>query len=201
MIYDKTKFKGRKHMANINTTQYALLGMLSFMPMSGYDIKKFTDMSISYFWSENYGHIYPVLKKLEENGLVVKQIEHGEGKPDKKVYSITRDGQQALKEWLAAPVQKEIYRLEILLKLFFGYWTETNNMIEKISLYKESAEKTLNKLLDIENHIKEEQHEHFKDKPPYMKLCLNYGKHFYNMVIRWCEETLNILEKSKGEKK
>ena len=188
-------------MANINTTQYALLGMLSFMPMSGYGIKKFTDMSISYFWSENYGHIYPVLKKLEEEGLVTKRIEPGEGSPDKKIYSITDDGRRALKEWLSAPVQKEIYRLEILLKLFFGYWSETGNMIEKVSLHKEAAEKTLNELLLIEDHVNDEHHECFKDKPPYMKLCLNYGKLFYGMVIRWCEETLNILEKSKGENK
>jgi DNA-binding PadR family transcriptional regulator len=188
-------------MANINTTQFALLGMLSFKPMTGYDIKKFTDMSISYFWSENYGHIYPVLKKLEKEGLVTKEIEPGEGKPDKKVYSITEDGKRALREWLGTPVQKEIYRLEILLKLFFGYWTDTGSMIEKVSIHKEAAEKTLNELLEIENHVNDEHHDQFKNEPPYMKLCLNYGKQFYNMVIRWCEETLGILEKSKGENK
>ncbi len=186
-------------MANINTTQYALLGMLSFKPMSGYDIKKFTDRSISFFWSENYGHIYPVLRKLEKTGLATKKIEHGKGSPDKKIYSITEDGRRALKEWLYAPVQKEIFRLEILLKLFFGYWTETDNMIEKVLHHKESAENTLRELLEIEDHINGEPHEFLKGKPPYMKLCLNYGKLFYEMVIRWCDETLNNLEKSKKE--
>ena len=188
-------------MANINTTQYALLGMLSFKPMSGYDIKKFTDMSISYFWSENYGHIYPVLRKLEKNGLVTKKIKRGKGSPDKKIYSITEDGRNALRAWLSAPVQKEIFRLEILLKLFFGYWADTNNVIEKISFHKEAAEKTLNELLEVENHVNEEHHDQFKNEPPYMKLCLNYGKQFYNMVIKWCEETLYILEKSREEEK
>lgn len=188
-------------MANINTTQYALLGMLSFRPMSGYDIKKFTDMSISYFWSENYGHIYPVLKKLEKRRLVTKKIVAGKGSPDKKVYSITEEGRGVLREWLYAPVQKEIFRLEILLKLFFGYWTETDNMVEKVSIHKEAAEKTLNELLEVENHVNDKHHDQFKDGPPYMKLCLNYGKQFYSMVIKWCEETLDILEKSKGEEK
>jgi len=188
-------------MANINTTQYALLGMLSFKPMSGYDIKKFTDMSISYFWSENYGHIYPVLKKLEKRGLVTKKIVAGKGSPDKKVYSITEEGKSLLKEWLYAPAQKEIFRLEILLKLFFGYWTETDNMIEKVSIHKETAEKTLNELLEVENHINDGHHDQFEDEPPYMKLCLNYGKQFYDMVIKWCGETLSILEKSKVKEK
>ena len=53
-------------MAKINKTKYAILGVLSQMSGSGYDIKKCCDTSIAYFWNENYGHIYPVLKKMEE---------------------------------------------------------------------------------------------------------------------------------------
>ena len=53
-------------MAKINKTKYALLGVLSIMSGSGYDIKKFCDSSIGYFWNENYGHIYPMLQRLED---------------------------------------------------------------------------------------------------------------------------------------
>ncbi|MBN1796978.1 MAG: PadR family transcriptional regulator [Spirochaetales bacterium] len=185
-------------MAHINTTQYALLGMLSYMPMSGYDLKKFIDQSISFFWSENYGHIYPVLKKLEQEKFVTKRVEHNQGKPSKNIYSITQEGLSVLTDWLAAPVQKEIYRLEILLKLFFGYLTETGTMIEKVAVHKKTAEKTLRELLDIENHINTQHHDLPKNKPPYQLLCLNYGKHFYNMVIKWCDETLGILQAAKN---
>ncbi len=186
-------------MAHINTTQYALLGMLSYMPMSGYDLKKFIDKSISFFWSENYGHIYPVLKKLEEEKLVAKKVEHNEGKPSKNIYSITQEGLHILTDWLAAPVQKEIYRLEILLKLFFGYLAETDTMIEKVAVHKKNAEKTLQELLGIENHIKTEHHESQKNKSPYQSLCLNYGKHYYNMIIKWCDETQAILRSTKDK--
>ena len=57
-------------MARINKTQYAILGFLSFEPMSGYDIQKLAKESIGYFWQEGYGQIYPVLKKLLAHGLV-----------------------------------------------------------------------------------------------------------------------------------
>ena len=45
-------------------SKYAILGMLSIEPMSGYDIKKEVEKSISNFWTESYGQIYPVLRNL-----------------------------------------------------------------------------------------------------------------------------------------
>ena len=38
-------------------SKYAILGMLSIEPMSGYDIKKEVEKSISNFWTESYGQI------------------------------------------------------------------------------------------------------------------------------------------------
>ena len=57
----------------VNKTKYAILGVLDTFPGSGYDIKKYCDKSISYFWNENFGHIYPVLKQMENEGLVSKK--------------------------------------------------------------------------------------------------------------------------------
>jgi PadR family transcriptional regulator AphA len=188
-------------MAHINTTQYALLGMLSFMPMSGYDLKKFIDKSISFFWSENYGHIYPVLKKLEKDELVTKKVEHTKGKPSKNLYSITTKGRGVLTDWLATPVQKEIYRLEVLLKLFFGYWAEIDTMIEKVQVHKQNAQKNLEQLSDIKEQINIDQHEALKNKPPYAVFCLNYGNHYYNAVVKWCDETITMLQAAKNKQK
>ena len=45
-------------------TRFAVLGILSYGPMSGYDIKKFYEQNVAGFWSESYGQIYPILKRL-----------------------------------------------------------------------------------------------------------------------------------------
>jgi len=45
-------------------SRYALLGMLSLQPMSGYDLKKFTEWGTANFWQENYAQIYPMLRQL-----------------------------------------------------------------------------------------------------------------------------------------
>ena len=61
-------------------SKYAILGMLSISPMSGYDIKKEVETSISNFWTESYGQIYPVLKSLIAEKFVTKSVESEAGK-------------------------------------------------------------------------------------------------------------------------
>ena len=53
-------------------TRFAVLGILSYGPMSGYDIKKFYEKNVAGFWSESYGQIYPILKRLAEEGLATR---------------------------------------------------------------------------------------------------------------------------------
>ncbi len=51
-------------MARQNTSKYAVLGMLSIGPMSGYDIKKLIGETVGHVWSESYGQVYPALREL-----------------------------------------------------------------------------------------------------------------------------------------
>ncbi|UCB53625.1 MAG: PadR family transcriptional regulator, partial [Candidatus Zixiibacteriota bacterium] len=48
-------------MPRANKTEFAVLGLLSLSPMSGYDMKAFISQSIGYFWQESYGQLYPAL--------------------------------------------------------------------------------------------------------------------------------------------
>jgi DNA-binding PadR family transcriptional regulator len=127
-------------MAVANKAKYAILGSLSLMPMSGYDIKKFSDGSIAHFWNENYARIYPVLKQMEKEGLVIKETMHTEGRPSRNLYSITGKGRSQLDLWLLQPVEDIRPREELLLKLFFSENVPAENLIEKLTAEKYSVE-------------------------------------------------------------
>lgn len=106
-------------MSKENKSKYALLGVLSLGSMSGYDLKKTIEESVGYFWKENYAQIYPMLKVLEHEGLAVGSTEKHEGKPDRRVYTITEHGKEVLKDWLVEPFGgMQVERNELLLKLF-----------------------------------------------------------------------------------
>ena len=56
-------------MARGNRTTHAILGFLTWGPMSGYEIRKRVEESIGNFWSVSFGQIYPELRRLEAEGL------------------------------------------------------------------------------------------------------------------------------------
>lgn len=83
-------------------TMFAVLGILSLGPHTGYDIKQHMEQSTSYFWNENYGQIYPSLAELLDRKDIAVEVIRQKGKPDKKLYSITDQGRQTLSDWLSA---------------------------------------------------------------------------------------------------
>src|SRR5206468_7565147 len=85
------------------STPYAVLGMLSLAPMSGYDIRKESEASIGHFWSESYGQIYPALRDLEAQGLVRRRAGPRGAARERHVYEITAKGEEALATWRAQP--------------------------------------------------------------------------------------------------
>ena len=101
---------------------HAILGLLTYQPMTGYDLKRHFDHSINYFWSAQQSQIYRELAALESKGYVSSHIEPQEGRPDRKVYSISTAGEQEIQEWLERFPQllTTPYREELLVHIFFA---------------------------------------------------------------------------------
>lgn len=60
-------------------------------------------------------------ERLEELGLVYTSSTWGEGRePDRRIYAITRDGHEALKNWFNEGVPTEHQRDEFYVKLMIG---------------------------------------------------------------------------------
>jgi len=184
-------------MSLTNKTKYALLGVLSLSPMSGYDIKKFSDISISHFWNENYARIYPVLKEMEKEGLVTKITTRTAGRPDRNIYSITGKGLEELNEWLRQPIQYRPPREELLLKLFFSPNVPVENLMEKIRAEKEKYQKLIKEFKRIEIMITTDKKTKSQKGLPLWLTTLNFGKCHGEAVIKWCNQTLKTLETMK----
>lgn len=190
-------------MAQKNRTRFAILGMLAFQPMSGYDIKKIVDNSIAYFWKENYGHIYPMLAELSREGLIKLQgrdrKKETKGGPERKVYAITEQGKKAVKEWLYQPHAAENSRIELLLKLFFGMLVPMEISIAAIERERDAA---INILKELKSIRKQEHAGEQNETSLFPLITLSYGEKHYKAVIEWCEETIAFLKKTtKGVKK
>jgi len=97
-------------------TRTLILAILNFENATGYEIKKqCTDGAYSYFVDISYGSIYPTLSKLEAEGKVAGRSEVQNGRPDKKVFSITEKGRQEFITTLATPPAIDKFKSEFLL--------------------------------------------------------------------------------------
>jgi len=182
-------------MARENKTIYAVLGLLMISPMSGYDMKKKIDMGLSFFWNENYGHLYPVLSKLEKQGLIAKDVNDVERRPERNVYKITRTGKQELAGWFPKKNDTVKFRSELMLKLFFGSHAEVNTLIFMVDQEKQQHEVLLRTYADLEKQILEEN---YRDEDrTFWHITLQNGRFFSQSQIAWCEETLKALKKIK----
>jgi DNA-binding PadR family transcriptional regulator len=180
-------------------SKFAILGILSMGPMSGYDIKKIYEKSIGNFWSESYGQIYPLLKVLVDQGFATNSIEKQVGKPDRHVYSLTDSGRDELGRWLVEPVKDQIGRVEIALKLFFGHQVSPEDNIRQVDHFEEMRNREILALRATEERLKTEQ----ANNPhlPYMLATVSYGQHVNQALIHWCEETRSVLNELSGKVK
>lgn len=181
-----------------NQTRYAILGMLSHESLSGYDIKKQIEASLSYFWNAGFSQIYPALKKLEEDELVTKRIEVSQSRPNRKVYSITDEGARELKKWLSTPVEPERVRYELLLKLFFAGQIPAEQSIQNIYEFRSRHAANLEQIKQFEQQLRQVLSEN-KDHLYYL-LTVLFGKHIYGAYLNWADEAVQMLENAKKTK-
>ena len=187
-------------MARTNKTKYALLGMLTIAPMSGYDIKKVTEFSIGNFWNENYGHIYPMLKKMAEEGLAKKQVETGEGRPSRHVYEITEKGREELRGWLMQPMERSPVRNEMLLRLFFGEHAPTGHLIAMIEQQREVLARRLETLDWVAAGMENKRDGDLPRELVFMEMTLDFGIRMAREAVRWCDDTLiKLRDIQKGQ--
>ena len=119
------------------------LGMLTDGPASGYDLKKCFESSFGHFFAAGYGSIYPALATLARNGMVEFEEVPQEGKPDRKVYTITDKGREHLMQALDNPAPTHKVRSEFLAMICFAHLM-TNEQIHAV---------LDNKIAEIDNFL------------------------------------------------
>jgi DNA-binding PadR family transcriptional regulator len=177
------------------STPFAVLGMLSLAPMSGYDIRKAAAASIGHFWSESYGQIYPALRELKAEGWIKRRPGKTGGARDRQVYEITERGRQALTVWRAEAPREAPARSELLLKLFFGRTDTVAHESEWIEKLLADQKDELREFERIRDQVKKDQHDH--PSLPFWLIALSYGEHRSRALLRWGRETQKTLRAMK----
>ncbi|NLL76431.1 MAG: PadR family transcriptional regulator [Clostridiales bacterium] len=175
-----------------NKSMYAILGILSLSPSTGYDIKKYSDKVLSGFWNENFGHIYPTLKKMLEDGMI--EIVYKEKNEKKIRYGITPKGKRELEAWFLEETMQQPIRSEFMLKLLFSSSQPRENVIRMLENYKERHEENIEKYLRMQEDLKQGIQEISKERFLFINAILRKGIISNEAVIHWCDETIEELQ-------
>lgn len=123
---------------------FAILGLLTFEPMSGYTLKtRYFDKSIAHFWPADQAQIYRTLQTLAQRGEVGSHAVASTTRPSSRVYSITGAGETALRDWLTAIQPVPIQRDGFLVQLYFGRLLSREQMLAVLAARKAEHEAQL----------------------------------------------------------
>ncbi|MGW6379539.1 PadR family transcriptional regulator [Rhodococcus sp. NPDC055112] len=107
--------------------------MLAFdEELSGYELKKWADWSIKFFyWSPSFSQVYTELKKLEKHGFVTSRVQHDNGVRGRRLYKITESGTAAVGRWSnEAPIDPPILKHGVMLRIWLGHLNKPERLKE-----------------------------------------------------------------------
>lgn len=125
----------------MRTLKYAILGLLNQSSMTGYELMKEFESTLSEFWYAKHSQIYPELKKLTSEGCITFDIQISGVSLEKKVYTITEKGKNDFLTWLASytqmePTPKDISRLKIFFSGYLSYEERQKLLNDQLSQHK-----------------------------------------------------------------
>lgn len=175
--------------------KHAILGFLSYAPMSGYDIKKSFDRSMAHFWPADQSQIYRTLFQLVEQNLVEVEVFPREERLARKVYYITDQGRDELHYWLTVPMKLPVNRNPFLLQLNFGNKLSDDEMIARIEHERSKVQERLATANEI-YLLARKQFDNFQDKRQnfFSILTIEQCIEMDNTYLSWLQSCLNRIE-------
>ncbi|MBE9166541.1 PadR family transcriptional regulator [Pleurocapsales cyanobacterium LEGE 06147] len=136
--------------------------------------------------------MYRELTNLEEKGLVSAETISQEGRPDKKLYRVTEQGQKFLADWIAQPSTMSPIKDELLVKLFAGHLVEKKIIIAELERHRTQHLKRLSEYRQIEQkYFADPQTLNIDEKFRY--LTLRNGIRYEQEWLAWCSEAIAFL--------
>ena len=174
---------------------------LSNSESTGYDLSKRFDHSVANFWPASRQQIYRELDRLEEDGLATARLVRQERRPDKRIFSLTASGHEAVDEFIRAETAPTVVRDDLLVKIAALDESNRDDVADALRRRLEWHEEKLSSYRELQSAAlggmgEEEYLAGGTGRPgfgPY--LTLMRGIEFEEGTVRWAREVLAILER------
>ncbi|MEV4126955.1 PadR family transcriptional regulator [Nocardia sp. NPDC049707] len=177
--------------------RHAVLAALLDGEISGYQLAKLFDITVSNYWHAQPPQLYTELSKLEAEGLVAGREVPQQGRPNKRVYAPTSAGILELTEFITARGKPSYIRDDLLVKVQAADVAGTTSLVAQIE---ERAAEARAKIERFDQRLRRARDE--LDEETYLAstprigpyLVGLRGKAFEQETLSWCEFSARILK-------
>ncbi len=176
---------------------YGLLGLLSYIDATGYDLTKIFEDSLNNFWHAQSSQIYRELGRMEKKGWVKSRSVVQDKRPNKRIYEITERGRGEYGRWLSERTPPFDYPHEaLLMRVFFG----ADDREATLEMLKSVRDRCLAAIEAYPAHIMENigcyaamvaEGEH---KRLYWEMTLEYGVVQTKTTAKWAQDCIDKIE-------
>lgn len=181
-------------MVRISDLEASILGLIYEEPQYGYQLEKTIEGWGMRNWTTiGFSSIYYVLKKLEKKELVSSKLEKVEGKPSRKVFTITDLGRKAMEEKIRDLLswnRKIVSPID--LGLAYLNYLQPEEVIECLENYTESAQGRI-KFLESSVRTQEEL-----GAPYYVVALFSRPLASLKTEMAWVEEFIEKIKKEEN---
>ncbi len=174
-----------------SATANAVLGLLSFgQELSGYDLKKWADHSLRFFfWSPASSQIYSELRRLESRGYVSSRVIAKDDTRGRRVYAITDEGRRALAQWLATePADVAVLKHPTILRVWLGHLMEPETLRKVVHEHRDRLEGRLAEVHHDQRRVAADP------TMAYAKLVIDWAERYYQAELRNTDRLLDEME-------
>ncbi len=174
--------------------KHATLIALMDKEATGYEIAKWFDEGLGYFWRASHQQIYLELSKMNNLGLVSFKEQAQSGKPTKKIYKVTRKGKADLVDWMVQATARPVYKDALLMKVFAGHLISPELLLLEIKRHRDSYLESKARLEEINSTIFNDV-ENLPIETQFMHLTLRNGVLQTDAFLKWTDEVIPFLKK------
>lgn len=177
--------------------KHAILGLLNYQNMTGYDIDQYFKSSVAFFWHAQTSQIYKELTSLSKLTWVDCDVIYQTDKPNKKMFHITEEGKLELHRWLANADLDEImkYKNPLLIKIFFSSTIDIDQTMRLLEKYIQNCAVIIDNMNEDLNKIPEfEAKIHKENESFYWGMTMTYGFMYYQNEIKWANWCIDKLK-------
>jgi PadR family transcriptional regulator AphA len=120
-----------------------------------------------------------------------------EGRPDKKVYAITKRGLEELKRWILAPTEPPRPQYDLLVKLLGCHVVERRAFRDELERVRTLAQEWVNGLRAMRRECLRSRSQGWSEHEQILYLTLRRGLALGQAQLRWLGEVSEFLESGK----